>query len=42
MKTINILDSLVNLIPQQGARFIAYSLLTMVIVNLSRIVSEEI
>ena len=38
----SILESAIDLIPQQSVRYIAYSLLTIVIVNLSRILGEEI
>ncbi len=42
MKKSNILDGLVSLIPQQAARFIVYSLLTILVVNFSRLLGKEI
>lgn len=42
MKTSDILENLISLIPHQSIRFVVYSLLTIAIVQVSRLVSEEI
>jgi hypothetical protein len=41
MKPFNLIDSLVNLIPQQPIRYVVYSLLPVVIFYLSRLVEGE-
>lgn len=42
MKISSVLENLVSLIPHQSIRFVVYSLLTIAIVQFSRLVSEEI